>query len=187
MRLQLDDVAPLRGPRLVTLGAGGLASSTGRREFLQRALAVGAGVGLATLGVFPSARRASAQHGTWKIWDGCAGLGSWVDDDGCRGCNQGSKLCCCNSNGYHQGPEQNCHTKHRPDQCKDDPNSTDDYDGWTWRTSTCCVISSGVCKSGRKWRCSDGYYRDSCSSTDWVTSICRVVVDSGDGCGPCPI
>ncbi len=165
-----------------------------RRDFLRGALALGAGVGIAALGVFPAARRAAAQHGSWKIWDGtehgfsgaCGGLGTWADDDDCNGCNQ-KKLCCCNSFGYHQGPDQSCHAKHRPDVCKDDPNSSDDYDGWNWGYNGCCLTSCPGCpthctgKQNNKWRCSDGYYRSDCSTTNWVESICRHRL-RGDDC-----
>jgi len=158
------------------------ASHPSRREFLRGTIAVAGAVSVGALSLLPTARPASADHGDWKIWSGCTGLGSWVNDDDCRGCNQGSVLCCCLSNGYHSW--EGCERMHRPDQCK-----SGGYDGWTWSASLCCYFSGcgEGCAQGyqnRRWRCSDGYRRSSCSAS-WQKSICRHVVGSGSGCGPC--
>jgi hypothetical protein len=158
-------------------------SHPSRREFLKGTIAVAGAMSVGVLSALPTARPAAADHGDWKIWSGCTGLGSWVNDDDCRGCNQGSVLCCCLSSGYHS--YAGCERMHRPDQCR-----TGGYDGWTWSTSACCLFSSGCgagCVRGfrnRNWRCSDGYRRDSCSAA-WQKSICRYVLNGGTQCGPC--
>lgn len=154
-----------------------------RREFVHGTVAVGAAMSVGALSWLPTARPASAEHGSWKIWSGCGGLGSWVDNDDCRGCNQGSVLCCC-VNGYHRA--DGCHYAHRPDKCH-----SGGYDGWTWSTSICCFVSASACGAGcirgytnRRWRCSDGYYRSNCDN-GFQTSICRYVVGGGSTCSPC--
>lgn len=189
MTLRIHDVAPLSVPG----SGGGPRRAKGRRatfdrlrptrrEFISGALAVGSAVGVTALGIFPPARPAAAEHGTWRIWEGCAGLGDWVNDDGCRGCNQGSKLCCCNVNGYHKST--GCHYRHRPDQCR-----SGGYDGWTWKTGACCPTGcddAGCCDCRRNIdrRCSDGYYRSNCDGP-WTKSICRKRIDEGSSCGEC--
>lgn len=155
-----------------------------RRQFVSGAVGAGALVSMGVLGLLPTAKPAlAAPPGGWRIWSGCAGLGSWVNNDDCRGCNQGSRLCCC-VDGYHRA--DGCHYAYRPDQCKDGV-----YDGWTWSASNCCTVSDSTCGSGcargrqnQRWRCSDGYYRSNCSNA-WTNSICRHRVAVGTGCGPC--
>lgn len=138
---------------------------------------MGAGVAILSLSWLPTARPARAEHGTWQMWGGCDGLGSWVNDDDCRGCNQGSKICCCNDDGYHRA--DGCHYKHRPNACKDNY-----YDGWTWKTGECCAIACDQCYTGITWRCTDGFYRADCDG-EFKTSICRVLLDKGPACH-CP-
>jgi len=187
MQLKLDDIAPLYDADALQSSRRAVVRTRAkydrlrpsRREFVAGALAAGTAIGMTALGIFPPARPAAAQHGSWKIWSGCDGLGSWVNDDNCRGCNQGSRLCCC-SNGYHKGPGAGCHYKHRPDQCK-----SGGYDGWTWKVGSCCIKSCGTCCSLYKnmaWRCSDGYYRSSCCAGCWTKSICRKRVNGGQYC-----
>jgi hypothetical protein len=189
MKLRLEEIAPLHKPLFGTSrrARGTKPGSRTRREFLRDAMIVGTSIGVASLGVFPPARRARADHGAWQIWSGCSGLGSWVDDDNCDGCNGGPNqpppsriFCCCTSGGYHKGSGAGCNYLHRPNECKDSY-----YDGWTWTYGGCCVISGGVCRSSQTWRCSDGYYRSNCSNA-FSKSICRYRTSDGNGCAPCP-
>ena len=166
-------------------GAGRPPFAPSRRELIRGAVGAGAIVSLGVLGSLPTARPAyAAPPDGWKIWEGCSGLGSWVNNDDCRGCNQGSSLCCCTSGGFHR--EDGCRYNYRADQCK-----SGGYDGWTWSTGLCCTVSSPNCGSGCarahvnvRWRCSDGYTRSSCSN-EWTTSICRWILSRGAACGPC--
>jgi len=191
MTLRLHDIAPVRDDagwrttrrhgRAVHAPYDRLRPT--RREFITGVLTVGSAIGVSALGIFPPARPASAGHGSWKIWQGCAGLGDWVKDDDCRGCNQ-TRLCCCNVEGYHKAI--GCHYKHRPDACR-----SGGYDGWTWKVGSCCLKSStcsgdGCCECYRdmKWRCSDGGYRSNCDNP-FVPSICRKRVAGGTSCGAC--
>jgi hypothetical protein len=186
MTLKLADIAPLEGApptnaarkRRVGESAQYVPS---RRDVLRGMLAVGAGAGIAALGVFPTARPAGASSppGGWKIWSGCSGLGSWVSDDNCNGCNQ-KTLCCCDANGYHKGSDYGCKYALRPDQC-----ASGGYDGWTWTYGGCCWVACQKCVKNRKWRCTDGYYNSDCAGSP-VQSICRYVVTWGTGCSPCP-
>jgi hypothetical protein len=184
--MKLTDIAPLEGPpppgaikrRRVGQRPQYLPA---RRDVLRGMLTLGAGAGIAALGVIPTARPADASSppGGWKIWSGCAGLGSWVDDDNCNGCNQRT-LCCCDSAGYHKGSDYGCKYALRPDQCH-----SGGYDGWTWTYGGCCWIACKSCVKNRTWRCTDGYYNADCAGAP-VLSICRYVKTYGTGCPPCP-
>lgn len=183
MKLKIEDIAVLDGPvvrsRARRVHTRALLSPS-RRDFLKAAIAVGTGVGLAALGLFPTARGARAGHGDSVIKDGCADVNG-TGDDNCGGCNTARRICCCNSNGFHRA--DGCNYAHRPNDCPSSP-----YDGWFWRYAGCCVVSCDqccTCRTDQKWRCTDGYYRADCSN-NWTLSICRDKVNSGTGCAPCP-
>lgn len=160
-----------------------------RRDFVKAMGAIGAGLAINAIGFFPVMRRAAASDsppGEWLIYSGwgsskCGGLGSWVDNDNCTGCDTVDNILCCCSGGYAKGPAHGCKYRFRPNVCK-----SGGYDGWVWKMTICCLISFGVCKSNRQWRCSDGCYRSSCSN-GWTKSICRSVTSSGSNCTPCAI
>jgi hypothetical protein len=185
--ISIEDVESVDGARfslsMARRGARRAPFAPTRREFVSGAVGVGAIVSMGVFGLFPTAKPARAEHGSWSIWSGCSGLGSWVNDDDCRGCNQGSTLCCC-FDGYHRA--DGCRYMHRPDQCK-----SGGYDGWTWAASNCCFRSDSNCGPGcargyqnTRWRCSDGYTRSDCANP-WTKSICRTRVASGSTCSPC--
>lgn len=162
----------------------GLASGTSRRDFLRGAIAAGAGLGLATLSLLPTAKPAKAQHGAWSIRPSCSGIESFTGDDNCDGCDlPGSPACCC-VDGFFD--DSGCDKKHRPNQC---PIGSED-DGWRWSTGACCIFNCNPgcnCSTNREWRCSDGWKRMDCgvaysAATD--KRICRVVVSAGTS--PCP-
>ena len=186
------DAAPRPRPRRVRRRSPLMPT---RREFLKGTLAVGAGIGIAALGIFPPARLARASNHR-QIWDGrdhgfnheCDGLGTWVLNDDCAGCNRPRKHCCCNSEGYHKSDGTNY--KVRPNQCKDGV-----YDGWLWRTSECC----GNSRKNQRWRCHDGWFcanppcgnrhcgldeqnNGQCESNEWIRSICKHRLSSGTAC-----
>lgn len=151
-----------------------------RRTFIKMATATSAGVALYAIGFIPTARPAVGHPpGGWTIWTNggthnCGGLGSWVNNDNCTGCDtEGNILCCCDSSGYHK--DHQCHYQSRPDQCK-----SGGYDGWTWKYTGCC----SNCRKNQIWRCTDGYYLSTCSA-GIVLSICRWRTSSGSACSPC--
>jgi hypothetical protein len=174
------DNRPLSVRHLRRRSNRGSALGPSRREFVHGALMAGAAVSVGALGWLPTARPAAADPpDSWQIWPQCSGLGSWVNDDDCNGCNQGSVICCCDGGGYHVGPSAGCNYAYRPNQCKDGT-----YDGWNWANSSCCYSSTGCpsgclrCYTNRTWRCTDGYYRSSCSA-GWSKSICRWLLSGG--------
>lgn len=165
MSLRLDDIVREDGrsrvaPRARQRGLDAPYTQT-RRGFLKAATATAMGLSLSALGVFPLARRAAATHPNNSIWQGCTGLGSWVNDDDCRGCNQGAELCCCGGQGWHFDENDGSVYMHRPDDCKDGT-----YDGWTWYVADCCP---NFCKQ-QEWRCHDGWIK---IDQIWTKSICR--------------
>ena len=152
-----------------------------RREFIRGALmAVSAGA----LWVFqrPALVRATtgeANGGAHNIWGTCSGLGSWVWDDDCNGCQQGRVYGGCNSNGWHRH-DHSIGLDWRTDACKDHEVTGEPYyDGWKWKPSNCCVVGAGNCRKNREWRCHDGWINGK-------ASICRFVTASGTACTPCP-
>lgn len=159
---------PRRAPRVTS-------SRTSRRTFLRGALAVGAGIGVASLGIFPAARKASAT-GHRQIWDGrdhghsteCGGLGSWVTDDNCQGCNNPRIHCCCTSDGWHKNDGKNY--KLRSNVCK-----SGGWDGWLWKQGPCC----GNGRKNQRWRCHDGWF---CSSGDCADRHCSEADQAAGNC-----
>lgn len=180
MTLKLEDIAALDGPvvrsRALRVHTRAPFSPT-RRHFLRGAAALGAGVGLASLGLFPTARRAHAGHGTNTIKSNCDNVDNTGNDD-CGGCNTDRVICCCNSEGNHRA--DGCNYAHRPDDCPASP-----YDGWLWRYTGCCITGCGTCRKDQRWRCTDGFFRSNCNN-NFVLSICRHREDSGTSCAPCP-
>lgn len=145
-----------RAPRLAHISAS-------RRSFLRGALVAGSAVGLTVLGWLPTSRRAWASHPDDDMKPGgCEGLGTWVDNDDCNGCNETRPHCCCDvSSNWHIHTDSGSY-KLRPNEC--DPG---DYDGWNWTYFSCCP-------NGRKnqtWRCHDGFRRQA-DGTDQRT-ICK--------------
>ena len=185
MALELDDIALLDGPPLIRrtrrVADRGPYEFT-RGHFVRVAVGTGVALGLSTLEMFPLTRPALAQHGAWVLHAGCSGLGSWVDNDNCDGCNQ-AKWCCCNSDGWHKGPSEDCNTKHRPDEC----HPATGADAWTWKYSGCCATGACTSRRDQVWRCSDGWYRSDCQCS-WdrcgVRSVCRYKTSTGSPCAP---
>lgn len=192
--LAISDIAPMRlpaGQREVrtrrNVASRGRFAPT-RRDFLRGTAIAATGVGLMSLGIFPPARRAVANHGAWLVKNDCSGL-DFAQNDNCDGCDSsGNTFGCCGAQGYHQDQSNDCHCRHRPNDCKDTGDPPTDYDGWYWRFSGCCVTScSGgcICRANQRWRCTDGYKRPNCSNPDWGQNVCRVKVDTGVSC-VCP-
>ena len=185
MSLRTDDVVRLSGPppgETYVKVSRRVQGST-RRDFLRRVFAMATIVSFHLLDVFPTARPALA-WGHREIWDGrqhgystaCGGLGSWVGDDDCDGCNHPRKHCCCDAYGwFKETPTANYEL--RRNACKDNK-----YDGWIWTYSPCCCL---VGRKNQEWRCHDGWYcgsgdcddrycaDDSCGSLWWLKSICK--------------
>lgn len=179
--LRLDDIAAFE-ETVERTGAGRRSGqrapySPTRRDFLKGVALAGTALALDAIGWLPTARPAMAEHGSWAIWGvgsgtPCNGLGSWVLDDDCNGCNQ--KLIAsilCDSNGYHKGDGYGCYYKHRPNQCNQGV-----YDGWEWNHAGCCSS-----RRNKRWRCTDGWYRDNCNWS-YAESICRWQLSNGTAC-----
>jgi hypothetical protein len=172
--LTLDDLAPFDGPRPPGRKANPLTGSPARwsptrRAFVRGAFVAGTAVGLTALDWLPTARRAWGSHADDDIKANCTGLGSWVNDDDCFGCNQTTTHCCCASSGWHLHDGVNYVL--RPDQC--DPGN---YDGWRWLYTPCC----GNGYKNQEWRCHDG--KRKLSDGTWQNTVCKKRLK---GCTPC--
>ena len=181
MSVDLSNVPTLDAVRV---RRGGFRPS--RREVLGGALAI---AGAAALGVFQRPAWAHTVTSTdYAVVPGsnCGGVLSWPACGGCETQNRIIGGCCHAGDPAGTCPQGAGWHKHnhgngfdlRPNVCPTGPGSS--HSAWRWVTSVCCFVSSGVCRTNRKWRCHDG----------WIgpdKSICRWVIDAGDSCGPCPI
>lgn len=151
-----------RGPRWVT----------DRREFIRLVAATGVSVGIASLGVFPPARRAIADHvgnpGHEIKPLPCPGYAS---DHNCTpACGDSTvyfKSCVRDSSQHRYGwhKTNQCKWVLRKNQCI----SGADWDGWRWDPGDCGCCCNVV------FRCHDGKKRN--SSCDFVdNSICKWTV-----------
>lgn len=185
--MRLEDISPVDDGRIHPSWRGYRAWVT-RRGFLKRLGAASVGFGLATMGAFPTSRPALAND--YLIYNpsgaGCTGYSAGANDD-CNGCEHNREYSStCNTSGSWVGYHKNDGTTYilRPDVCKeypDNPDTGDEYDGWTWQASNCCVVGAN-CYTNRKWRCHDGKKK---VSGVWKLSICRYVVSTGSACFPC--
>jgi hypothetical protein len=166
--LELDDIAPLRGPR--PPGAARVkrrippAERTGgaaRRSVLGGIVAVGSGIGLTALGIFPPARKAIAGSYDFKGLPCPSYAASHNCSPGCGPspvCANGE--CCWPNKHVHRGSGK---WRLRPNQCYGGV-----YDGWLWSYTGQC----GSCSRGVTYRCHDGYYV-SPTTGHWWPTICR--------------
>jgi hypothetical protein len=196
--LSIDDVEPLEGRRFSISRLRGMTRRPlhvpDRREFIKGAIEVGAVMSVGFLGLARTARPALAQEDPSilapGIWEGCAGLGDWVTDDNCDGCNRAVSTImpcthCCNSDGNHKYYSADCRYARDYNRCK----GSGTYYGWTWSVGTCSCTSRGNCPSGcwtyyrnRRWRCTDGHYRTNCTGAGWTKSVCRYQESAGSRC-----
>jgi hypothetical protein len=174
--MTLNDLPRFSGPKPV--GAARVRRGTSpwrrgwnRRDFVRMASATGIGLGLASLGVFPPARRAYASHvGS----DGyqikplpCPG---YAANHNCRpGCGDSPVvLAACQTDpsahtyGWHRNT--GCRWKLRKNQCV----SGTGWDGWRWNFSGSCES----CSNSITFRCHDGWQCDS-NCGNCSKSICR--------------
>lgn len=175
--IELDDIAPLRGPRgprtggeprarrQIPKGPRGSFRPT-RRTVLGGVASAGFGLGMSVLGVFPAARQAAAS-GYYDV----KGLPcpSYAGPHNCSpGCGP-SRVCatCCRTSGrrrgFHHSSYSKANHKLRPNHC---------YggwaDGWLWKYSARC----GPCRRSRTYRCHDGWKRNT-SRSPFYRTICR--------------
>jgi hypothetical protein len=175
--LTLADIPALSGPR--PPGTERIkrrrptAPRQGRRAFLKATLATGMGLGVASLGFLPPARRADAETffnikplpcPGYAMGHNCSpGCGSSpLCFRCCRYPNEGDG---CTRPGWHKGPDWNGGNNEyrlRPDACV----SGTDFDGWKWRFGDAC----GCCRSWVMYRCHDGRLN---VNGNWVPRICR--------------
>ena len=148
---------------------------TSRRGFLRGALAGGAAVGLAALGVFPRAREALAHHSNshygYRIWTGACP--SYAAGHNCEpGCGPSTiYVDACEPSGAYEGwHKASSGYRLRPGACRSG------YDGWTWRYGARC----GQCSNVIEYRCHDGY---KLIGGGYHNSICREVTEC-DGRDP---
>ncbi len=189
--MKLEELPSLFGPRPAeaTLRKrrprGSVTGMWTRRDFLKVVGATGVGVGLATLGVLPPARRALATHAGDQGYKIRAECYNDYDRDCVEPC-QPSPICasCCqDDSGHHKyGWHRNTGELYRlrPDECTNNapPNPPDTPDGWKWERNSCCG-----CNSYMKWRCHDGR---KCPDGDCHATVCKWVLDwtyGGPGCG----
>jgi hypothetical protein len=152
--LTVKDIVPLRGPRppmSETVARHGVLyrHTVTRRRFGQAALAAATGLGLASLGVFPPAKKAFADG--YDMIQGCNG----IQYTNCLGCGPSTKCRsqgCCNPNDWHY----NNGTKWllRTNQCLGS-GGVSGKDGWWWDLPA----NAGCGCGGRRtrWKCHDGW------------------------------
>ncbi|GAA2639058.1 hypothetical protein SMC26_40775 [Actinomadura fulvescens] len=142
----------------------------GRRGVLRSAVAIGTGLGISTLGLFPFAREASAARDGYQILNRCP---SYAGKHNCSpGCGPSPSCydCCrftgrttCTRPGWFK--VQRNKYKLRKNDCVRGKG----WDGWNWRYDKRC----GCCRSNVTYRCHDGYKRIRGS---WKPRICRTVI-----------
>jgi len=152
-----------------------------RRRFVQAAGATATGIGLAALGLLPTAKKAYASHaGTDGYQIKELPCPSYASSHNCssdapyHGCGDStvySAACVENSTyhtyGWHKGSA--CEWILRKDDC-----TSSGHDGWKWDPGNCGLCCPVV------YRCHDGYKRglQYCNILD--RSICRHVVSCGN-------
>lgn len=148
-----------------------------RRSFLKGLVTFGTGVGLASVGLFPSARPSYATHpggDGYQIDSQCYREDSPESEWGCSVSCGPSPICgdCCIYSGSHgnyhknieQGPAQ---YKLRKNECEGSSSSSSPgfaWDGWEWE-ETCAG-----CSDKKRFRCHDGY---KWISGAWSNTICQ--------------
>ncbi len=156
-------------------------SSWSRRTFIKSTLAAGTGIGLATLGLLPPARKALASHSGTEGYQiktlPCPSEQISVYNPTCAEPCQPSDICasCCVTNpsfhkyGWHKAGADDANYDLRPNVCTNDSGHTG-KDGWQWDMSSCCN-----CNNYTKWRCHDGEHW---TGSDWNETICKWVLSS---------
>lgn len=130
-----------------------------RRSLLARVAGIGTAAGLASLGIFPQARKALAEG--YDIYASCP---SYAADHNCSpGCGPSRVQSNACLNGYHRN--DGVTFKLRPNQCV----SGTGWDGWEWAYTGTCAC----CQRGVRWRCHDGY---TLLSGVWTNTICRYMM-----------
>ena len=169
MSLVLDEIvrldkapAPKPPPVRREASAAPFRGTSTRLGFLSKSAAVGAGVGLSVLGVFPPARKAFACEAsgvsTRDLYGDCPAASSGF---GCSPACGPSTVYgdTCDANNWHltAGSYRN-----RANEC----NSSTGADAWMWYRNCNCPGGTGL----RPFRCHDG-----CKNINgsWVKSICR--------------
>ena len=174
--------APTGAPRVERLAPDN-GGGWDRTQFLRTAVVTAVGVGVASLGIFPPARRALASHaGTegYQILQSCPSYASGDDcSPGCGPSPVDSRACVGNSSshwyGWHRASCNDAYGfqwKLRPNACV----SGTSWDGWRWSYNNlcgCCTSISYRCHDG--WRCSGA--SGGCQGTSQCDrTICRWIV-----------
>jgi len=168
----------IRVDRKGSIGSVGIS----RRSFIGGAVAVGIGVGMATLGVFPPAKRALAHHGAmYQIKPlPCPGYYQPGWQDCVKDCGPSCTYPnACNTSGHYTGYHKNDGTNWtlRPNECL----SGTGFDGWTWRVEQDCGISG--CNDWVKFRCHDGHKIGASCPGYADNSVCKAMCDCGGMAG----
>ncbi|MGH9890785.1 MAG: twin-arginine translocation signal domain-containing protein [bacterium] len=162
--IRAEEIPKFRGPQpavsqSVRRRAHGRPWAITRRQFLKAATAAGVGAGMAMLGVFPSARRALANH------EGSQGYQIYTPNNQftCDGIPSGSGTCAepCGPSTIHSGAcdpdghkigwhKDHTHWKLRQDECDGNTGLDPGADGWKWQVNNC-----EGCGTAR-FRCHDG-------------------------------
>jgi hypothetical protein len=185
----VNDLPPFHGPRPKTQPRVRRTSdwpvlSWNRGQFVKASVGAAIGVGLASVGVLPPARRAFASHaGTAGYEIKPLPCPSYAADHNCSpGCGPSevdSRACVgSSSNHYYGWHRAGCASaygfdwKLRPNGCV----SGTGWDGWRWEYNALC----GCCTSVT-YRCHDGY-RCNSSCANCSRTICRWIT----ACTPRP-
>jgi hypothetical protein len=151
-----------------------------RRQFLRATAVTGMGVGMATIGLLPPARRAIASHqNEYKLFDDgpnnlCPNSIDWYDNHGgnCDAPCGPSTIYphACNESDprkhWHKDHSSNGDWALRPNVC-----ASDGSDAWIWKVDRAC----GGCGNNTKFRCHDGYKDYQQAGQD--NSICKAIVE----------
>lgn len=153
-----------------------LVRPSSRGDFLRRVGVAAMGIGIASLGVFPPARKAFASHaGTDPFQIKGLPCPSYADTHNCNpgcgpspldfnGCQSDSSS---HYYGWHRG---NCSSyigfkwRYRPNECI----TGQTWDGWLWKHTGIC----GFCANTITYRCHDGKRCDS-NCANCVNTVCR--------------
>lgn len=175
--MTIDQIPPFRGPRppgssKARRGVPRQPFRLTRRRFIGAALGTGMALGLSTLTIFPSVRRAYAVHGTQGYQIRTAECTSGMDFNCRPGCGPTRRVrrsfCVTDSQQHTYGFHKNNRRrwKLRPDQCLKDTN----FDGWLWQHLP--TTSCEGCYNSITFRCHDGK-RCNNQGRNCVNTVCR--------------
>lgn len=142
-------------------------SRMARREFMRVAGAAAVGTGLAFVGMFPTARLASATNLTPStLWGGCYD-GPFAGSTGCCACGSSVSYGYCGGDGWHKHHNEGGGTSYSYQYRLRTTSCGGAHNAWIWQLV-----------GGSRWRCSDGQRRTCYSTgcTAWSYTVCAYQV-----------